>query len=270
MAVYSVRKSGLTMGVDSHVSARPNGRRGEILGWSMGAARRNTAWLQSVDFERLNLPNIVAVTLTLPSTPETAEEWTALRTAWFHRLRRRGVVGTHWVTEWTRRGRPHLHAAVILGETLTADDLVVEWLSVATAKGRPPMLRSQHVTPVHDVVGWLQYLAKHAARGVGHYQRMGKPQGWEKAGRLWGHTGEWPMVEEVKADFELDDFHRLRRLVRSARIAEARGREDWSGLARARRMLKCSKRHQSMVKGVSLWIDDQHAWTLVEHAQQVC
>lgn len=51
---------------------------------------------------------------------------------------------------------------------------------VASAYGAG--LRGQHARIIDGPVGWFQYLAKHAARGVKHYQRTADsiPEGWQK------------------------------------------------------------------------------------------
>jgi hypothetical protein len=86
-------------------------KRGEINGWSAGAVRQHTRWLRSVDTTQLDGLG-VAVTLTVRDCPESAAVWARLRNALQERLRRAGLLRWHWVTEWQRRGVPHLHLAV--------------------------------------------------------------------------------------------------------------------------------------------------------------
>lgn len=106
-----------------------------------------------------------------------------------------------------------------------------------------------------------------AARGVNHYQRAGKPPGWDKTGRLWGHTGTWPIGEPVAGSNSREEFWRFRRLVRSWRVADARAElllaVDEKGrraarrrVASGRRMLRCNDRVLSQVRGVSEWIPE--------------
>lgn len=121
-------------------------------------------------------------------------------------------------------------------------------------------IEGQDCKEISGAVGWLQYLSKHAARGAAHYQRSGHPEGWEKTGRLWGHWGEWPAEEPMVFDIEPLASVRYRRLVRSWRIADARKETDPKTRARriasARRMLKCSDRQLSPVRGVSEWVSE--------------
>jgi hypothetical protein len=127
-------------------------------------------------------------------------------------------------------------------------------------------LNGQQVTPITGPVGWLKYLSKHAARGVRHYQRQGKPAGWDKTGRLWGHGGEWPVVEPMRLQLTTDQAWRLRRLVKRYAISQARaaalgyersGRTTkaaaaWDSVSYLRGMLKSSER-LGACRGVSEW-----------------
>jgi hypothetical protein len=73
--------------------------------------------------------------------------------------------------------------------------------------------RGQHIVPIEGLRGWLEYVSKHAARGVAHYQREGSPVGWARTGRLWGHWGAWPVEERFELDVTHPQFYRWRRLV---------------------------------------------------------
>jgi hypothetical protein len=170
-----------------------------------------------------------------------------------------GSCRVHWVIEWQRRGVPHLHTAVYFDQPLTPQEkfqLVDAWVIVAGPFGAQHL--AQYLLPITGAAGWLQYLSKHAARGAAHYQRQGKPAGWEKTGRLWGHTGGWPVTEPMKFDVSQAAFFRYRRLVRSWRIADARAETDPVIRARrvrsARRMLASNDRTMSEVRGISEWI----------------
>jgi len=253
------------MGVGRGNASPP--KRSEIRGWSAGAVRRHTAWLYSIDAPALGGEGY-AVTLTLRDTPDTAAEWQALRKAWENRVRRMpGFLRVHWVVEWTRRRRPHLHAAVYFASPVDLDPgrLVFAWLAVAERFGA--RLPAQHVAPISGPLGWLQYLSKHAARGVRHYQRQGAPDGWEKTGRLWGYGGQWPADAPMRFDLDMPAYHRYRRLVRSWRVARVRAdleaaqtpNELHAALVRlqlARRMLSCGSVRLSAVRGVSDWVPE--------------
>ena len=240
-------------------------KRSTVKGWTKETVRRHTKWLYAVNTQSLT-GNGYAVTLTLRDCPESSERFHALRRSWVKRVERMGSVRIHWVIEWQRRGVPHMHTALYFDRELTGVEkfqLVEHWIDVAQPYGAKHI--SQYLLPISGPTGWLQYLSKHAARGAAHYQRQGKPSGWEKTGRLWGHLGEWPVDEPLKFDIPREAFFRYRRLVRAWRLADARLEKDPVTRARriasARRMLKSSDRTLSEVRGISEWIDQP---TLIE------
>lgn len=243
--------------MNSHLRAK----RGSVEGWSEGATRRNTAFLRSVIEHQLTGAG-VALTLTVRDCPPSAQDWHRLRTAWEKRMRRAGMVRLHWVTEWQRRGVPHLHCAIWFAD---AYDMITPrraWVELASAYGAGD--RGQHARIIDGPIGWFQYLSKHAARGVKHYQRDSEniPEGWQKkTGRVWGKSGHWPIREAVRIN--LQDQHgdggwfAFRRLVRAWRVAEARSSGDRFRLDSARSMLRCDDQALSRVRGVSEWIPQQ-------------
>jgi predicted SnoaL-like aldol condensation-catalyzing enzyme len=229
---------------------REPGERGEIVGWTAGAARRNRDFLQSIDATRAD-GIAVAYTLTVRDVPEDAETWAALVDTFRKRLARMGAIRDHWVIEWQKRGAPHLHGFAYFcpNRLRESDDLaklqpwpedpeilsamfdwlgrnaafkiVEHWLDLSqryrtSAKG-------QHVVPVHGLIGWLAYLMKHASRGADHYQRQRHqlPPGWQKSGRLWGKGGSWPTRTD---SLVVDDVSglRFRRALRAYGRAQAR------------------------------------------------
>ncbi len=240
-------------------NAHLRGKRGKVEGWSVGATRRNTAFLRSIREDELTGAG-VALTLTLRDCPATPAEWHLLRRAWEARMRRRGMVRLHWVTEWQRRGVPHLHCAIWfpdMYDTLTPIDAWVELAGERYGAGR----RGQFAKRIDGPVGWFQYVSKHASRGAKHYQRTAEsiPQLWQKqTGRIWGKVGHWPVRDAVRIN--LQDQHgdggwfAFRRLIRSWRIADARASGDAFRLASARSMLRCEDQASSRVRGVSEWI----------------
>jgi len=140
-----------------------------------------------------------AVTLTMGGTPDTAQEWAAARRQMLQWLGRAGAVRWHWLTEWTRSGRPHMHLCVY-GVSRDRDrDVALAWIRLSRKRGWPAEWRAQTVEPIYDAEGWLKYVAKHSARGVDHYQRTAPPPGWEKTGRLWGRGGDWPIADPLIA-----------------------------------------------------------------------
>ena len=143
--------------------------------------------------------------------------------------------------------------------------VVQQWCEVASEYR--PGLWGQRVTAIAGPVGWLKYLSKHAARGVRHYQRQGKPAGWDKTGRLWGKGGGWPEVEPLRLLLTTNQGHRLRRLVKQYAIAQARAEalayeragkpakaaSKWDSVSYLRRMLKSSDQVLGACRGVSEW-----------------
>lgn len=236
----------------------PKALRGKVQGWSTGACRRNTEFLMSIREAELHGAG-VALTLTLRDCPPTPDEWHRLRRSWEHRMRRAGVIRMHWVTEWQRRGVPHLHASLWFPDRYELIKPIEAWLEVAGLYGAS--LRGQHGTMIDGPVGWFQYVSKHAARGVRHYQRSSEnmPVEWlEKTGRVWGKVGDWPAQEKIRIN--LEDQHgdggwfAYRRLIRSWRVADARAAKQWNRLRMARRMLKRSDPATSRVSGVMEWV----------------
>lgn len=279
MPVVTLYRHGVSMGVPPMNNTHQRAKRDVVKGWSAGATRRNLQFLYSID-ERGLTGEGFAVTLTIRNCPPTSDEWHYAVNQYFKSLARllsytgHTLLRYHYVIEWQRRGVPHLHAAIYTT------------LGVATGWNVPSLfLRSwipygskfgcsesaQHLAPIHDAIGWCQYVAKHAARGVKHYQRTSAniPEGWTKTGRMWGKGGDWPIKEPVRFDVDNRGYHTLRRWARSWRKADARmdiqrARDDPRKLRDARRRiqsarhaLRCPDRPLSTVRGVSDWIDDQ-------------
>lgn len=236
--------------------------RGGVEGWSEGAVRRNTQFLMAIREDQLTGVG-VALTLTLRDCPPTAAHWHGLRRAWIERMRRAGMTRLHWVTEWQRRGVPHLHGAVWFPDADRTAEAINAWVEVARAHGAGQ--RGQHGRPIDGVVGWFQYLAKHAARGVKHYQRSAEnvPEGWQrKTGRVWGHVGDWPVA--APRSYALQDhtndgdggWFRLRRLARAWRIADARAGGNAWRIRSARTMLRDPDPNLSRLRGFSEWLPE--------------
>lgn len=221
----------------------------EVSGWTVNSTRSLVRWLYTVDISRID-GLLVAFTFTVRDCPDTPDDWKRLREAFFRRLRHQGVTTLLWLTEWQRRGVPHLHGIVVLpaSSSWPTDD----WCK--TARKYRAEHHAQHVNLIHDAQGWMEYLAKHSARGVSHYQRnqANAPAGWQdKTGRMWGKRGNWPTSNPI--EFSLDDktFFRLRRLIRNHAIACSRKRRDWKSLKFARTMLRSTDPVVSRVRGLS-------------------
>jgi hypothetical protein len=273
MAVLSVYQHGATCGIpgNNHGMA---GKRGVVQGWSHAATKNNIKFLRSVTLDELTGVG-VAFTLTLKKCPPSGDEWHRLRRAFIKRLERAGMLRLHWVTEWQRRGVPHLHGVAYFPDDSSAwqFDFIGHWQAVAGTYGTSP--NAQHTSFITDALGWLKYLSKHAARGVSHYQRSPEsiPSGWKKTGRVWGHTGSWPIRPAVKIKMEQVAFYRYRRMVKNMRIADARASGNRHRLESARSMLKCNDRTLSELRGVSEWQDQELSLRMVEllamHGYQV-
>jgi len=262
MPIIKLYHHGTTAGTPPGVNNHPRAKRDVVQGWTAKTARANTAFLRSVHLPSLTGDGL-AFTLTLKTCPPTHEDWKRLREAFMAFLRRSGMVRTHWVTEWQRRGVPHLHGVAYF-EDLTSHEFVRihrgmrdAWCRIAKEYGAAP--HAQHVAHVNDSLGWLQYLAKHAARGASHYQRSAEniPAGWAgRTGRIWGHLGEWPADEPMKFHVDQKGFWMWRRMVRSWRLANARAEGNARRVSQARRMFNCPDKPLSELRGVSEWIPE--------------
>jgi hypothetical protein len=258
VAIVTVYRNGATAGM---AGRNPSpAKRDVIKGWSSASVRRHTKWLYSIDAPALDGVGY-AVTLTMRDTPGSADELHAARRAWIMRVTRMGASRIHWVIEWQRRGTPHIHAAVYFPEDKKPQFvealMLTAWVDVTDQWGSS--LFGQYYDVISGPLGWLKYLSKHASRGVRHYQRMGAPTGWERTGRLWGHTGEWPVDAPMKFDMSKEAYWRYRRLVRSWRIANARQSGDKRRIVYARKMLQSSDPRLSAVRGVSDWVPEEVA-----------
>lgn len=259
--VITVYRHGGKAGVAPMKNGHARATRGDVGGWSLGATRRNTEFLYSIREDQLDGVGF-AVTLTLRECPPDAAAWHRLRRAWEMRVSRAGMVRLHWVTEWQRRGVPHLHGAIWFPAETAAESahaMVAHWCKVGEAYGAG--FRGQHVRRIDGAVGWFQYLSKHAARGVKHYQRSSEnvPEAWQtKTGRMWGKSGSWPVQPASRFNLKARDgdgaWFAYRRLFRSWRVADARASGERNRLRLARRMLACNEQRLSEVRGVSEWI----------------
>lgn len=273
MRTLKVYLHGATMGTPPRNNSHLRAKRGNVTGWSSSATRRNVAFLRSVVPDTLMVDHNgeylhgYAFTLTLKNCPPTAEDWHKIRKAFVERLRRAGMYRLHWVTEWQRRGVPHLHGCVWATDPKIRLLIIGHWLSVAAQYEAGH--RGQHVNLLTDAVGWFKYLAKHAARGVQHYQRSSEniPAGWIKTGRVWGYSGEWDTRDHIQIKIEDATYYRLRRLVRSWRKADARQSGDKYRIKSSRTMLECHLRGLSEVRGISEWVDQETMLTLLDCAR---
>lgn len=110
MATFKSYPSGASMGCPGNGGARAT-KRGNVNGWSTSSVRRHVRWLWSVDVPALTGEGF-GVTVTVRDSPPDHGEWKQLREVFLRRLREAGFIRWHWVTEWQRRGTPHMHLAV--------------------------------------------------------------------------------------------------------------------------------------------------------------
>lgn len=276
MSSITVYRHGLTAGVGNSRAVPPV--RTEVVGWSASAIRRNLLFLYSVDETKLTGSG-VALTLTIGKVLPTPEEWGRARDLLFMRFRRLGMVRLHWVTEWQRRGFPHLHLAVWFPEASPVAQLREAWLELTQDWGSAG--HCQQAVQIWDVLGWNQYVSKHAARGLAHYQRSPEniPETWRTGtGRMWGKLGDWQVQEPLKVEMADRAFWAFRRMVRGWRRANVRdaleaarkrldARRCLQALRRvksARGMLRCPLPDLSRVRGVSEWISEGLSLRMLE------
>lgn len=237
------------------------GLRGNVGGWTAASSRRNLRFLWSVQTEELTGQGW-SFTLTIRDCPATPQEWADWCKVYWERLMKHGAIRLHWVIEWQRRGCPHLHGSVYFPGAMTRAE-VENVLLAGWCYRNPygPLMRSQRCLPIYDAIGWGQYVAKHAARGVRHYQRAPEniPSQWKgRTGRMWGYRGSWPLSEPLR--IELEDktgdggWYAFRRLVRSYGVAQARSKGDRAAQVYARRMLRSNDRDLAEVRGISSWV----------------
>lgn len=240
VALYHItnRYSGRSFGFSSGGNPTPSPR-GDCTGWSFGAAKRNAEYLQSLDVGAIASYCVFALSLTVRDFPPSAVAFHLIRCNYIRRLRRMsGFRFCHWVIEWQRRGAPHIHMAVAFDSVAAgaaARPLLLDgWLSVASVYRPLPV--GQHITPMNGARGWFEYLAKHAARGVRHYQRSTITPGWLKSGRVWGHCGDAPVAPVWDCHLTPPDYFAMRRLYKRGWRASLRARrlDVWPADGRAR------------------------------------
>lgn len=270
MPVMKVYEHGATAGFAPTCNDHQRAKRGAVCGWSYRSIRANTQFLYAVR-ERGLTGSGLALTLTLRDCPPSHREWARMVRAFIERLRRLGMLRLHWLTEWQRRRCPHLHCAVWFEQDSKwlRETVLDAWLAVSAPFGA--RRGSQTAEPISDAIGWFQYVSKHASRGLGHYQRAGSgiPPGWQTTGRMWGHVGDWPLIDAQRFDISGRAFWAFRRMVRAWRRSDARSTGNARRISQARRMLSCPDPGLSAVRGVSEWLEfDMTMRLLVELTAQ--
>ena len=261
-------------------------------GWTVNVARRNEQRLQQVDFEAVDgVPAFV--TLTMPAQ-QMADVSAAMFHAWLKRwiqyMKRHGLLHYYWILEFQATGNPHLHLLVWLDhdwDALEQYKALRSWVNMLNKSDVGARLQGQIWENI-DVGGELvvdgervpahpervlMYLAKHAARGVAHYQRQlsNMPEDWQyRSGRVWGHDRGLPLREQENVECDYPTFWTFRRLIRRWRLAEARSIKDSDrrrrAISQARGSLRCSRRDVSPYRGVSAWVPSDVASALLDAA----
>lgn len=248
------------------------GLRGNVGGWTAASSRRNLRFLWSVRTDDLTGQGW-SFTLTVRDCPATPKEWAEWCKVYWERLMENGAIRLHWVIEWQRRGCPHLHGSVYFADTMTRRE-IENILFDGWCYRNPyrPDRKCQTGSPIYDAIGWAQYVAKHAARGVRHYQRSPEniPAQWKgRTGRMWGYRGDWPRSEPLRIDLEDKTgdggWYAFRRLVRSYGVAQARSKGDRAAQVYARRMLASNERDLAEVRGISSWVPAHIVELLMEN-----
>jgi len=254
MPIIKLYRNGSTAGNPPTVNNHKRAKRSKVIGWSKKSARSQRQWFYSQNLQGLS-GHGYAFTNTVRSCPDSSAEFHSMRDSFIKRLVRMGAIRTHWLVEWQARGVPHLHGCAYFENEILPFAISEHWLDVSMEHGSS--YKGQNCKPIHDAIGWLEYLAKHGARGVYHYQRsnLNIPESWKTTGRMWGYTGSWPIEEPMRFELNTKGFHAFRRIARYYEISRARSSEaDPSRrISYARRMLKCADRNLSSVRGISEW-----------------
>lgn len=279
MAKITVMPSGVKGGVGG--GNKTPKKRGNCAGWSAGSARRNMNFLMSIDTDLLQ-GEAYAYTYTIRDIPSSHKEWARLIDMLRKRLYRSGAMRDHWVTEWTKAGRPHLHGVVYQDPESSNYMLPVDaqrhWLALTSHLGT--LDRGQDWKPMTGAEGWFKYVSKHAGRGYAHYQRQkgDLPKEWQQTGRMWGKGGMWPTVE-TKFDLDKEGFHTLRRLIRGHLCAETRAaitrakhysddaqlKNLYIQLQYRKSMLRRNNRAISEVRGLNEWTDKKVMYRFLQY-----
>jgi hypothetical protein len=127
-------------------------KRGTIGGWSIQSTWCLRRWFYSVDGAALDVYGYVILFMVCDFLP-TAADWTATRDRFFRRMRRSGLVRGQWLTEWQRRGVPHMHGCLFLPESNLEEFVTDHWLE-AVAEWRPGA-RGQVVKSLWGLPGWF-------------------------------------------------------------------------------------------------------------------
>ena len=238
----------------------PERRSPYIDGWTDGTAKRHQLLLMCMVIRKLRRKGylVVAFTHTVRDCPPTAAAWQATIDRWLKSLDRVGVAGVHCFTEWQRRGVPHLHGILVVPRGLDGSKWLPQvmggglWLRAAGRWGalnaRRDGFRAQTVKYITSEKGWIRYCAKHAHRGVHHYQRAreNQPLEWRHGtGRMYRTRGVLGEKSRRKISMLPEHIYQLRRRMRGYRLAEVRravGSRDRFAAAASRVQVSAARR----------------------------
>lgn len=224
MAVINILPNGSTSG-NPNFAGNPNPpKRSDTTGWNFQVSRRLRKWLFSIPVDSLT-GHGVAFTLTVRDCPQSSDDWSDIRILLVKRLMRSGCIRLQWLTEWQERGVPHLHGVAYFDNPVKPGFIISHWIELAQSK-YGSSTRGQHSRPINNVLGWLDYLAKHSTRSAMHYQRSPEniPSGWIKTGRMWGYSGFWDSREPMSFVICQKGFYAYRRILNNLRLSQVRDR----------------------------------------------
>jgi hypothetical protein len=182
-------------------------KRGPIRDFSRGSRGRLMRRLASADKDKVMLAPLF-ITLTYPEEwPADAREWKrhleAFRSRW---ERKYGRCASIWKMEFQRRGAPHFHLAVFVGELVRRSWVARAWYEIVGSGDIKHLLRGAHVRRVRTWRGMKSYVSKY----MGKEQEAGlRPA---QIGRCWG-VWHWKLIAGViqEAMLTAAEGFRLRR-----------------------------------------------------------
>ena len=216
-------EGGLCYGITNKGNSKPPPR-GLSLGWSYAAVKNLKAFLRSVLISKLD-GVAYEFTATFRDCPSSPEAMHRVRRAFLKRLQRRQLLRYIWVCEFQKRGVPHFHFILYFNSERDKKALLDAWLIVAREYNVKEVGLS--CQKIHNLRGYYDYMSKHTARGIKHYQRQkhNMPKEWRgRQPKMWGYSlaESWPVGENVDIT-DLPLFARFRRAVRQQEIARVRG-----------------------------------------------
>lgn len=279
-------------------------------GWTIATSRNLTNYLMRLDFT--SVPGTpYAITLTIPArymNYVSSTQFHTMLAAWIRHARRRyGLIHYYWIIEFTAQGTPHIHMTIWCINTttvynrhtqshetihlpplITQTAMLTNWITICAKHDIPATLTAQNFRPIDNTPEtWLAYTAKHATRGITHYQRRldHMPQDWQThPGAMWGHDRKLShyQTDWIEIPMNADAFWILRRKIRHQLEQQAHYITDpvkrRKTITTTRRLLKhpltsdeMKRKHYARTHGIPFL--PQHAFTgirawLPPHIQQ--